>query len=141
MYTDSHPFTDWYNHKMCTSSLLEKTIFPANQCTTTTLLRNESYLMSLRTFVELERRSASESKTACHEKLTQQHTCARLKVRRARTTKLVPPAKSVTLSNLQAYAMMKKSTCMATVTTAHIARLLSSHRYTGSPILPSTIKY
>lgn len=45
-------------------------------------------------------------------------------------TKLVPPAKSVTLSNLQAYAIIKKINCMATVMIAHIARLLSSHRYT-----------
>jgi hypothetical protein len=39
---------------------------------------------------------------------------------------LVPPAKSVTLSNLHEQATRKKLNCIATVTMAHIARLFSS---------------
>lgn len=53
-------------------------------------------------------------------------TYPRRKVSTARTTKFVPPAKSVTLSNLQVQATKKNITCMATVTMAHIAKLFSS---------------
>ena len=48
----------------------------------------------------------------------------------ASTTKLVPPAKSVTLSNLQEQATRKNENCMATVTIAQIARLFVSSENT-----------
>ena len=55
-----------------------------------------------------------------------EQTWARAKVRIARRTKLVPPAKSVTLSNLNPAAMTKKDNCIATVTMAQIAKLSTS---------------
>ena len=53
-------------------------------------------------------------------------TCANPKVSIARRTKFVPPAKSVTLSNLNPAATIKNATCIATVTIAHIAKLSGS---------------
>lgn len=67
-------------------------------------------------------------------------TCARNRVSRARIMKLVPPAKSVSLSNWKVAAIMKNISCMDTVTMAQIAKWSSSRIWTAITCLSNLKK-